>query len=148
MNASRGTGTLRRWRSVPAQAHDISPSRPAAADAPPAAYPGRRRVSFVSAGALSLARIVRAVAGGIALLIALAILLRVLNANPGSGAVKAIHDTANVFARPFSGMFKLHGVRLSFAVNWGIGLIVYLIAGSLIAGTVSRMAASARVRRG
>src|SRR6266568_3433990 len=99
MSASRDTGTFLRRGPMPAQAQNESPRVASPAAERPAPYRvGRRRRSFLTTGALSLARLVRAAAGGIALLIALAIVLRVLNANPGSGAVKAIHDTANVFA--------------------------------------------------
>ncbi len=147
MSTSRTTGAFWRRRQPAAAGSDLprrdaSPplrdaSEPAAA---PAAYGSSRgAATAVRAAGFSLARLVRAVAAVIALLIAAAIILRVLNANPSSGVVKAIHDAANVFASPFTGMFNIHGARASLAVNWGIALLCYLIVGALIARTIARV---------
>lgn len=89
--------------------------------------------------ALGLARFVRSLAGLVALVIVVAIVLFVLGANPGNGIVKAIHDAGAWLAGPFKNLFSIHNAKVAMAVNWGIAAVVYLIVGHLIASLLARM---------
>ena len=88
--------------------------------------------------ALALARLIRALAGLVALLIVVAIVLFVLDANPSNGVVKAFHDAGAWLAGPFKNLFSIHGAKLAMAVNWGIAALVYLVVGHLIASLLER----------
>lgn len=86
---------------------------------------------------LLLARVVRLVAGLVFLLIALAIVLFDLKANPANTIVKDIHDAAKFLVSPFNNLFHLHSAKLMLTVNWGIAAVVYLIAGMIIAAILA-----------
>jgi hypothetical protein len=107
---------------------------------------GRGRVAAargawaVGSGMLLIARIIRTIAGLIAALIVVAIVLRVLGANAGNTIVKDIHDAAKFFVGPFDGMFSIKGAKLALAVNWGIAALVYAVVGSIIASFIARLA--------
>jgi hypothetical protein len=79
----------------------------------------------------------------IALLIALAIVLRDVDANSRNTIVKGIHEGANFFAGAFTGLitFKGHAKR-EITVDWGIALLVYLIVGALVARSIARVGRS------
>jgi K+-transporting ATPase A subunit len=89
--------------------------------------------------ALGLARIVRALAGLIALVIVVAIVLFVLGANQSNGIVSAIHDAGAWLVGPFKNLFSIHKPKLAMAVNWGLAALVYLIVGHFIASLLVRM---------
>ena len=88
--------------------------------------------------AIGLARLIRTLAGLVALVIVAAIVLFVLGANPGNGIVKAIHDAGAWLAGPFKNLFSIHGAKLAMVVNWGIAAAVYLVVGHLIASLLAR----------
>jgi hypothetical protein len=92
----------------------------------------------------TVARLVEAAALAIFLLIALAIVLYDLKANPANSVVKGIHNGANFFASPFNGLFSIHGLRKSLTVNWGIAAVAYLIAGAIIASILATPAQALR----
>jgi len=98
----------------------------------------------VGGGLRALARVVRLAALLVALVIGAAIVLRVLGANSTNSVVSAIHDAGKALVGPFDGMFRLRHATAAMAVNWGIALLIYLIAGSLIASYVRRMAVAGR----
>ncbi len=84
-----------------------------------------------------IARLVLTVATLIALLIALAIVLRDVDANASNTIVKGIHEGANFFAGAFTGLIKFSGhPKRAITVDWGIALIVYLIVGAVIASVI------------
>ncbi len=89
--------------------------------------------------ALGLARIVRALAGLIALIIVVAIVLFVLGANQSNAVVSAIHDAGAWLVGPFKNLFSIHKPKLAMAVNWGLAALVYLIVGHVIASLLVRM---------
>ena len=68
---------------------------------------GAAAVGTAGAGVLLLARLVMAAASVIALLIALAIVLRDVDANGANTIVKGIHEGANFFAGAFTGLDPL-----------------------------------------
>ena len=87
----------------------------------------------------TLARVVRTLAGLIALVIVAAIVLFVLGANQSNGIVSAIHDAGQWLVGPFKNLFKIHNAKLAMAVNWGLAALVYLIVGHFIASLFARM---------
>ena len=89
--------------------------------------------------ALGLARIVRSIAGIVALIIVVAIVLFVIGANPNNQIVSAIHDAGAWLAGPFKNLFSIHNAKLAMAVNWGLAALVYLIVGHIIASLLVRM---------
>jgi len=83
------------------------------------------------------------VAALIALLIALAIILRDVDANSANTIVKGIHDGANFFAGAFTGLVTLKGhVKQEITLNWGIALIAYLLAGAFVSRSIARIGRS------
>lgn len=95
-----------------------------------------------------IARAIRLVAGIVALIIVVAIVLRVAGANPANGIVRAFHDTGRWLVGPFHNVFTEKDPKASIALNWGLAAVVYLIVGTLIASLVVRLAPSgARMRR-
>jgi hypothetical protein len=99
---------------------------------------GAAAIGTVGWGVVALARLIMAIAALIALLIALAIVLRDIGANPRNTIVKGIHDGANFFAGVFTGLvtFKGHAKR-EITVDWGIAVLVYLMVGALIARRIA-----------
>jgi hypothetical protein len=101
---------------------------------------GAAAVGAVGSGFLVLARLVMSAAALIALLIALAIVLRDVGANSANTIVKGIHEGANFFAGSFTDLITLSGhAKRAITVNWGIALIVYLLVGAVIASSVRRL---------
>jgi hypothetical protein len=112
----------------------------------------RREAGPVAMATLGLARgfarVIRLAAGIIAAIIALGILFIVLDANPDNTIVSAINDAARWLVGPFDGMFELDNAEATIALNWGIGAVVYLIVGALIARLIVSMGtAGVRLRR-
>jgi hypothetical protein len=93
-----------------------------------------------------IARAVRLAVGVVTLIIALGIAFVVLGANRGNTIVHHVHDWAKTLVGPFDGMFHLHSAKATLALNWGIGLVVWLIIGSLVARIVLAPAWSLRRR--
>ena len=89
--------------------------------------------------AFTLARLVRTLAGLIALVIVAAIVLFLLGANPSNGIVSAIHDAGAWLAGPFKNLFSIHNAKLAMAINWGLAAVVYLVVGHFIATLLARM---------
>jgi hypothetical protein len=89
--------------------------------------------------ALGLARLVRTLAGLIALLIVAAIVLFLVGANSGNVIVRDVHDAAAWFVGPFKGLFSIHKAKLAMIVNWGLAALVYVIVGHFIASLLARM---------
>jgi hypothetical protein len=92
---------------------------------------------------LVLARLVMLVAVLIALLIGVAIVLTVVDANASNTIIKGIHEGANFFAGSFTGLITFSGhPKRELAVDWGIALVVYLLVGALIAWLIARVGRS------
>ena len=89
---------------------------------------------------LALSRLVRLVTGVVVALIVVAIVLRLLSANPGNAIVRDIHDAGSTLVGPFGNIFSLHNAKAAMAVNWGVAAVVYLIVGSFIASLIVRIA--------
>jgi len=93
---------------------------------------------------MGLARLIRTVAGLVALVIVLGILLFVLSANPHNAIVSDIHDAANWLVGPFRNIFSVKGQKLNLALNWGLAALVYLLLGGLLASLAVRGVAGGR----
>lgn len=92
----------------------------------------------LGSGVLLLARLVMAVAGLIALLIVLAIVLRDVDANASNSIVKGVHEGANFFAGSFTGLIGFHGhPKRAITIDWGIAAVVYLLVGALISRLIA-----------
>jgi hypothetical protein len=89
--------------------------------------------------AIALARLVRTLAGLIALLIAVAIILFLVGANPANAIVRDIHDAAAWFVGPFKSLFSIHDAKLAMLVNWGLAAVLYVVVGGFIASLLARM---------
>jgi hypothetical protein len=90
---------------------------------------------------MAIARLLLSIAGVIALLIALAVLLRDVDANARNTIVKGIHEGANFFAGAFTGIITFRGhPKREITVDWGIAIVVYLIVGVLVARSIARLA--------
>jgi hypothetical protein len=90
--------------------------------------------------------VIAAIAGILALIIALAIAFRILAANPDNAIVSFINDLSRGLVGPFDGMFKPRDRKVEVAVNWGIALLVYLAVGALLSRLVHRLAGLAATR--
>jgi hypothetical protein len=86
-----------------------------------------------------IAKIVRIITWILVAIIVLGIVFAVLEANRHNVIVSSITDVARSLVAPFDGLFSLHDPKLRIAVNWGIGALVYLLVGLLIAGLIARL---------
>lgn len=99
---------------------------------------GERAGASLALGAGWLARVVRLVAGVVALIIVAGILLVVLGANATNGIASAVHDAGRWLVGPFDGLFSFHSAKVAIAVNWGIAAVVYLAVAALIVRLLRR----------
>lgn len=101
---------------------------------------GAAVVGTAGAGVVALARLVMGVASLIALLIAVAIVLRDVDANSANTIVKGVHEGANLFAGAFTGLISFNGhPKRAITIDWGIALLAYLIVGSIVSGLIARI---------
>ena len=89
---------------------------------------------------LALARIVRVVTYLAALVIVVAIVLRVAGANPANAIVRDIHDVGKALVGPFHNVFTIKNPKASIAVNWGLAAVVWVVVGSVISSLLVRIA--------
>jgi hypothetical protein len=97
-----------------------------------------RVAGAVADGGLLLVRCVRLVAAVVIAIIALAIAFVVLDASSSNTIVSHVRDWAHTLAAPFRGIFHLHSAKGTFALNYGIAIVVY----ALVAGLVVRLIAA------
>ena len=86
----------------------------------------------------SLARAVILFTSAIALILVLAIVLTLLEANRSNDIVQVVRDAAGVLAGPFDNLFKLDSNKAERAVNWGIAAVVWVALGRLVARLLLR----------
>jgi hypothetical protein len=99
---------------------------------------GASAVGTASAGVLLFARLVMLAATLVAVLIALAIVLRDVDANPSNTIVKGIHEGASFFAGAFTGLIRFNGhPKRAITVDWGIALLVFLIVGEAVSRAIA-----------
>lgn len=97
---------------------------------------------------MALARAIRAIVGIIVAIIVVAIILRLLDANPGNVIVRDIHDAGAALVGPFANIFSVSGPKVHMLLNWGLAALIYSVVGGFLASFVARGAASAYSRRG
>ena len=86
----------------------------------------------------SIARAVVLITSAIALLLVVAILLVVLEANRSNELVQFVRDAAGVLAGPFDDLFTLDSNKAERAVNWGLAAVVWVAIGRLVARLLLR----------
>ena len=82
--------------------------------------------------------VITTIAGVVAAIIILGIVLVLIKANPNNQIVHFILDVGRFLTKPFHGLFPQDDPRQDVLVNWGIAAIVYLILGALIARLARR----------
>ena len=82
--------------------------------------------------------VIQTIAGVIAGIIILGIVLVLIKANPNNQIVDFILDVGRFLTTPFHNLFPQDNPRQDILVNWGIAAIVYLIVGALIARLARR----------
>jgi hypothetical protein len=82
--------------------------------------------------------VIQTIAGVIAAIIIIGIVLVLIKANPNNQIVDFILDIGNFLTKPFHGLFPQDDPRQDILVNWGIAAIVYLILGAIIARLARR----------
>ena len=93
---------------------------------------GARRVRYL------LAYLIDVVVAVVAVLILAGIVLVALKASRDNSFVSAIRDTAEFLAGPFDDMFEPSDRRVGVAINWGIAIAVYVLAGRWVTGRLRR----------
>ncbi len=137
-------------RRARAAAEDAAVDEPGTAvrTAPPPRRPARGRaaaagataVGAVGTGILRLARLVMVIGWIVALLIALGILLRDVDANSRNSIVKDIHDAGSFLVGPFKDVITENGKpKLALSINWGIAAVVYLLLAALLSSMIARV---------
>lgn len=107
---------------------------------------GAGAVGVAGSGLLMLSRLVRLVTLVVVLIVLLGIAFVLLDANTGNSIVSTVNDWAKWLVGPFDGMFNTSSRKLEIGVNWGLATLVYLFAGSLIAGLITRAGLAGRSR--
>jgi hypothetical protein len=82
--------------------------------------------------------VIQTIAGVIAAIIIIGIVLVLIKANPNNDVVHFIHQIGAFFAKPFADLFPRSNPRQDILINWGIAAIVYLIVGAIIARLARR----------
>ena len=78
---------------------------------------------------MALARAIRVVVGIVVAIIVVAVILRLLGANPGNAIVSDIHDAGAWLVGPFKDVFSVKGPKLHMALNWGLAALIYAVVG-------------------
>jgi hypothetical protein len=102
---------------------------------------GALRARRYAGGAMaraSLARFIVLVAGAVALVLVVGIVLVLLEANRSNELVQAVRDAASFLAGPFDGLFALDSNKAEKAVNWGIAAVVWYALARVIARLLLR----------
>jgi hypothetical protein len=82
--------------------------------------------------------VIQTIAGVIAAIIIVGIVLVLMKANPNNDIVHFILTIGRFFARPFEDLFPRSNPRQDILLNWGIAAIVYLLVGAIIARLARR----------
>jgi CDP-diglyceride synthetase len=93
-----------------------------------------------------IARLIRFIFGIAAAIIVVAIVLRLLNANPSNQIVHDFHTWGFHLAGPFRSLFTIHKQKVAMLVNWGVAAIVISVVGDLLARLVARIGLTAAGR--
>lgn len=89
------------------------------------------RTTFASAGLL-LARLVKLAMAIVAAIVVLAIVFVALDANTGNTIVWHVERWASTLVGPFDDIFSLSTYKGTIALNYGLALVIYLLATGFI----------------
>jgi hypothetical protein len=93
---------------------------------------------------MAVARLLRTLAIAVVAVIVVAIILRVVSANPHNVIVSDIHDAGQWLTGPFHNIFSVKNAKLGTVLNWGLAALVYLFVGELLARFTARAATPRR----
>lgn len=93
---------------------------------------------------MAVARIIRAVAGAVGVIIVVGIILALVGANPHNVVVSDIHDAGAWLVGPFHNVFTVKNPNWHIVLNWGLAAIVYLVVGGLLARLIASAASHGR----
>jgi hypothetical protein len=82
--------------------------------------------------------VITAIAGVIALIIIVGIVLVLIKANQQNDIVDFVLDIGRFFTKPFHDLFPQDNPRTDIVVNWGIAALAYLLVGALLARLARR----------
>jgi hypothetical protein len=82
--------------------------------------------------------VIQTIAGVIAGILIVGIVLVLIKANQSNDIVHFILTLGRFFARPFEDLFPRANPRQDILLNWGIAAIVYLLIGAFIARLARR----------
>ncbi len=82
--------------------------------------------------------VITAIAGVIAAIIIIGIVLVLIKANQQNTIVDFVLDIGRFFTRPFHDLFPQDDPRQDILVNWGIAALAYLLLGAIIARLARR----------
>jgi hypothetical protein len=114
----------------------------------------KRALAALDAADIVVWRLLRIAVWTISVIIALAILFHLLNANLNNSFVSTIDGWGHTLAGPFAGMFLLHSAKATIALDYAIAIVVYVCVAELIIHLIDaaivparrKAAAAARVR--
>ena len=108
----------------------------------------RRRALAVLDAAAVVRRVLRIAVWTLAAIIALSIAFHLLTANPHNSVVSIINDWAGTVAGPFAGMFILHSAKATNALDYGIAIVVYVVAAEIVINLIGAAIVPVRRRAG
>jgi hypothetical protein len=82
--------------------------------------------------------VITLIAGIIATIIVVGIVLVLIKANQQNDIVDFILDIGRFFTKPFHDLFPRDNPREDIVINWGIAALAYLVVGALIARLARR----------
>lgn len=82
--------------------------------------------------------VITAIAGVIAAIIIIGIVLVLIKANQQNDIVDFVLDLGRFFTKPFHDLFPRDNAREDIVINWGIAALAYLVVGAIIARLARR----------
>ena len=82
--------------------------------------------------------VITLIAGIIATIIVVGIVLVLIKANQQNDIVDFILDIGRFFTKPFHDLFPRDNPREDIVINWGIAALAYLLVGAIIARLARR----------
>ena len=82
--------------------------------------------------------VITAIAGVIAAIIIVGIVLVLIKANQQNDIVDFVLDIGRFFTKPFHDLFPRSNPREDIVINWGIAALAYLVVGAIIARLARR----------
>ncbi|CAM04570.1 hypothetical protein A8924_5714 [Saccharopolyspora erythraea NRRL 2338] len=109
---------------------------PARYDRPERSYEEKRARRADRAN--TLAMVVHLFTGVVATVFVLHIVFQLFGANPDSGFVSFVYQTARIFVFGFGDVFTPGDATIGLVLNYGLAAAVYLVVGRVVAGALRR----------